>query len=60
MFNLPFFGLGFDLSPVLARARGMTLVGRRPPVESIFPEEPSRALSGYELLLWLGREIRAG
>lgn len=58
--RLPFAGLGFDLGPIVAGAALMRWKEERI-VETPAPQwhwQPQA--SGYELLVLLGREIRAG
>jgi hypothetical protein len=56
---LPFFGLGFDLGPVLARAGKMLRLACNTVLHKPLTLE-SRACkaSGYDLLVFQGREIR--
>lgn len=59
---LPFAGLGFDLAPLLSRARLM--IWRRVP--HVLPQIQARPMPytpkayGYGLMLRLSREIRGG
>lgn len=61
---LPFAGLGFDLSSVVARGQAMAWLPVRAvnPPASRGPRIPAvrdvPVLSGFDLLLRLGREIR--
>lgn len=59
--NVPFFGLGFDMRPVVARAMTM-IVRRTEPVQVCIAPLPAEtpALWGYSLMIALSREIRAG
>lgn len=55
--GLPFAGLGFDLAPVVARAR--LLLCRRGGCAAAVeakPVPPARQHAGYGLMLWLSRE----
>lgn len=60
--DMPFAGLGFDLDKAVRRASRLALT-------PAFPEKPAvmvcllerrKPVAGYDLLLALGREIRAG
>jgi hypothetical protein len=57
---LPFGGLGLDLGAVFVRARVLFLQSARPPGKPFRDTAVQGAIvvSGYELLLRLGREIR--
>lgn len=59
--NVPFFGLGFDMRPAVARAMAMT-VRRTEPVHVCVAPQPAETPApwGYSLMIALSREIRAG
>ncbi|TVM17058.1 hypothetical protein DPQ33_09660 [Oceanidesulfovibrio indonesiensis] len=60
--SAPFFGLGFDMSPAVARAMSLTCV-RAAPGSTVWIPEPRGEESmswGYALMVALSREIRAG
>lgn len=58
----PFFGLGFDMRPAVARAMSLTWVRPEPSrAKAIFqPGAEVCTLWGYALMIALSREIRAG
>ena len=56
---MAFAGLGFDLAPVLDRAAGMCLRQVRAKRPANVKPAPGFRVSGYLLMLSLGREIRA-
>lgn len=59
--NVPFFGLGFDLRPAIARAMVMTVRRTEPVLVCAAPLPAERpALWGRSLMIALSREIRAG
>ncbi len=55
--DLPFAGLGFDLTPVAARASLLVCrLHRRAAAVEARSLPPTRVHAGYGLMLWLSRE----
>ncbi len=58
----PFFGLGFDMRPAVARAMSLTWVRTEPVCAKAVSQPGAKdfTLWGYALMIALSREIRAG
>jgi hypothetical protein len=60
--SAPFFGLGFDMRPAVARALSLTCIRTAPGRVDVFrrPGAERASLWGYALMVALSRETRAG